>query len=97
MNMYAKVYRLGCNPDNAAKMLDHYDAVMTPAIQSSEFHAGHQMVEAGPDKWLLVSTYHNKAAAEAAASLVQELVKPMVEQFGLTLDVITEGEVVRSI
>lgn len=95
--MYAKVYRLGCNPDNAAKMLEHYDSVMTPAIQSSEFHVGHQMIETDPDKWLLVSTYHDKLAAEAAVPLVQKLVKPMVEQFGLTLDVIAEGEVARSI
>ncbi len=95
--MYAKVYRLACNPDNASKMLEHYGSVMTPAIQSSEFHAGHQMVETGPDKWLLVSTCHDRVAAEAAVPLVQELVKLMVEQFGLTLDVIAEGEVARSI
>jgi len=95
--MYAKVYQLACNPDNATKMLEHYDSVMTPAIQSSEFHVGHQMVATGADKWLLVSTYHDKAAADGAVSLVQELVKPMVEQFGLTLDVIAEGEVTRSI
>ena len=55
------------------------------------------MVATGADKWLLVSTYHDKAAADGAVSLVQELVKPMVEQFGLTLDVIAEGEVTRSI
>ena len=95
--MYAKTYWIGCNPNNAAKLLEHYDSVLTPAIQSSEFHAGHQMIEAGTDKWLLVSTYHDKAAAEAAVSLVQELLKPMTEQFGMTIDVIAEGEVARSI
>ena len=95
--MYAKIYWIGCDPDNAANMLEHYDSVMTPAIQSSEYHVGHQMVEAGTDRWLLVSNYHNKAGAEAAVPLVQELVKPMVEQFGMTLEVITEGEVTRSI
>ena len=50
----------------------------------------------GSGKWLLVSNYHDKAGAEAALPLVQELVKPMVEQFGMTLEVITEGKVARS-
>jgi hypothetical protein len=76
--------------------MEHYDSVLTPAIQSSEYHVGHHMVEAGSGKWLLVSNYHEKAGADAAVPMV-ELVKPMVEQFGMTLEVITEGEVVRSI
>ena len=35
--------------------------------------------------------------AEATVPMVQELVKPMMEQFGMTLEVITKGEVMRSI
>jgi hypothetical protein len=55
------------------------------------------LIEAGSGKWLLVSNYHDKAAAEAAVPLVQELIKPMTEQFGMTLEVITQGEVTLSI
>jgi hypothetical protein len=95
--MYAKVYWIGCDPAQADNLMEHYDSVMTPAIQSSEHHAGHHMIEAGSGKWLLVSNYHDKAAAEAAIPLVQELVKPMAEQYGMTLDIITQGEVARSI
>ena len=95
--MYAKIYWIGCDPAHADSLLEHYDAVLTPAINSSEYHVGHHMVEAGTGKWLLVSTYHEKAGAEAAVPMVQALVKPMIEQFGMTLEVITEGEVVRSI
>jgi hypothetical protein len=54
------------------------------------------MVEAGSGKWLLVSNYNDKAGAEASVALVRELVTPMIEQFGMTLEVITEGEVTRS-
>lgn len=95
--MYSKVYWIGCDPAQADSLLEHYDSVLTPAIQSSEHHVGHHMIEAGSGKWLLVSNYHNKAGAEAAVPMVQDLVKPMVEQFGMTLDVITQGEVARSI
>jgi hypothetical protein len=95
--MYTKVYWIGTNPDQAEKMMEHYDSVMTPAITASEYHAGHQMLETDGGKWLLISNYHDKASADAAGPLVQELVKPMVEQFGMTLENITEGEVIRSI
>jgi hypothetical protein len=64
--MYSKVYWIGCDPDKAPNLMEHYDSVLTPAIQSSEYHVG-------------------------------ELVKPMVEQYGMTLEVITEGKVARSI
>jgi phage terminase large subunit-like protein len=94
--MYSKVYWIGCDPDKAPNLMEHYDSVLTPAIQSSEYHVGH-MVEAGSGKWLLVSNYHDKAGADAAVPMVQELVKPMVEQYGMTLEVITEGKVARSI
>lgn len=95
--MYAKVYWIGCDPVHNEQLLNHYDSVLTPAIKSSEYHVGHHMIEAGAGKWLLVSNYHDKAGAEAAVPMVQDLVKPMVEQFGMTLEVITEGEVIRSI
>lgn len=95
--MYSKVYWIGCDPDQAANMLEHYDSILTPAIKSSEYHAGHHMIEAGSGKWLLVSNYHDQAAAEAAGPLVQELITPMVQKFGMTLEVITQGDVTRSI
>ena len=95
--MYAKVYWIGCDPTHADSLMEHYDSVVVPAVKSSEHHVGHHMIEAGSGKWLLVSNYHDKAASEVAVPLVQELVKPMVEQYGMTLEVITEGEVVRSI
>ena len=95
--MYSKVYWICCDPDKAPNLMEHYDSVLTPAIQSSEYHVGHHMVEAGSGKWLLVSNYHDKAGADAAVPMVQELVKPMVEQYGMTLEVITEGKVARSI
>jgi phage terminase large subunit-like protein len=97
MVKYSKVYWIGCDPDKAPNLMEHYDSVLTPAIQSSEYHVGHHMVEAGSGKWLLVSNYHDKAGADAAVPMVQELVKPMVEQYGMTLEVITEGKVARSI
>ena len=95
--MYSKVYWIGCDPAQTNNLLEHYDTVLTPAIKSSEYHAGHHMVEAGSGRWILVSNYHDKAGAEAAVPMVQELVKPMVQQFGMTLEVIAEGEVARSI
>ena len=94
--MYSKVYWISCDPANTDNLLSHYDAVVTAGVKSSEHHVGHHMVEASNGKWLLVSNYHDKAGAEAAASLVRELVTPMIEQFGMTLEVITEGEVARS-
>ncbi len=95
--MYSKVYWVSCDPDKSATMMEHYDSVMTPAIKSSEHHVGHQMIEIEAGKHCLISNYHSKAAADAAVPGIQELVKPMVEQFGMTLEPITEGEVVRSI
>jgi len=95
--MYSKVYWIGCDPTHADSLMAHYDSVLTPAIKSSEYHVGHHMIEAGSGKWLLVSNYNDQAAAEAAGPLVQELVKPMAEQYGMTLEVITQGEVARSI
>ena len=95
--MYAKIYMLSCDPARADAMMAYYDSVITPAVQESEHHVGHHMVESDNGKWLLVSNYHSKAAAEAALPMVQELVKPMMEQFGVTLEVLAEGEVARSI
>jgi hypothetical protein len=34
--MYSKVYWIGCDPDKAPNLMEHYDSVLTPAIQSSE-------------------------------------------------------------
>jgi hypothetical protein len=97
LRMYSKVYWISCDSDKTEKLMEHYDSVMTPAINDSEHHAGHHMIETGSGKWLLISNYHNEAAAAAAVPLVQELAKPMIEQFGMTLDPLTQGEVARSI
>ena len=70
---------------------------MAPAVRASEHHVGHHMVESEPEKWLLVSTDKNAAAAEEAAPMVQELVTPMIEQFGMTLEVLTAGDVLRTV
>ncbi len=95
--MYSKIYWIGCDPQQTEKMMEHYDSVLTPAIRSSEHHVGHQMIDSGDGKWLLVSNYHSEAGAAASVPMVQELVKPMMEKFGMTLEPITQGEVVRSI
>ncbi len=94
--MYSKVYWIGCNPGHAEAMMAHYDETIVPAIKASDKHVGHHMLQAGENKWLLVSNYNDAAAAEAAVGMVQELVKPMMESFGMTLEVITEGEVTHS-
>ncbi len=77
-------------------MLAHYDAHLVPAIDASEYHVGHHMVQTGADEWLLVSNYVDEAAAAAAVPMVQDLVKPMIEQFGMVLEAVTAGAVVRS-
>ena len=94
--MHSKVYWISCSPGQSEALLEYYDAVIVPAVKASEHHVGHHMVQSEDEKWLLVSNYNSKEAAEAAVPMVQELVKPMIENQGMTLDVITEGEVVRS-
>ena len=95
--MYSKIYRITCDLGKAEGLMAHYDSVLTPAINNSEHHAGHQMIEIEAVEWLLISNYHSKRAAEASVAMVGGLVKPMVEQFGMTLELINEGEVVRTI
>ena len=95
--MYSKIYTITCNPGQSAGLLAAYDASIVPAINASDKHVGHHMVEVGDDKWLLVSNYVSKEAAEAALQMVQELVKPMMDAHGMTLEVIGEGEAVRTI
>jgi hypothetical protein len=41
--MYSKVYWIGCDPDKAPNLMEHYDSVLTPAIQSSEYHVGQKV------------------------------------------------------
>jgi len=94
--MYSKVYWISCNPGQAEAMMADYSDRIVPAIKASERHHGHHMLEADDNRWLLVSNYVDAAAAEAAKPMVQELIKPMVENFGMTLEVITEGEVTHS-
>lgn len=93
--MYSKTYWIGCNPGQAEGLMAHYEG-MIQTIKDSEYHVGHHMIQTGENKWLLVSNYHSKEAAENAVPMVQDLVKPMMENFGMTLEPIAEGEVVYS-
>ena len=95
--MYAKIYWVSCKSGKGEALLAYYDEEIAPAIQSSAYHIGHHMVEVGTDKWLLVSNYTSKTAADAAVTMVRKLVNPMTEKYGMELGVITEGEVVRTV
>lgn len=95
--MYSKVYWITCNPGHRDGLLADYDASVVPAINASDKHIGHHMVEVDDHKWLLVSNYVSKEAAEAAVPMVQGLIKPMIDAHGMTLEVIDQGEVIRTI
>ena len=45
--MYSKVYNISCAPGQADALMSHYDQNVTPAIQASEYHVGHLMIETG--------------------------------------------------
>jgi len=92
--MYSKAYWVTCDEGKGDALMAQYDAIVVPAIKASDNHVGHHMISSGPEKWLLISNYHDKSAADAAVSMVQELVKPMIEQNGMTLEQITEGDVI---
>ncbi len=93
--MYTKVYRITSNPDARDALLQHYDSVITPAIKQSPHHVGHEMVELAPGEFILSSHYKSAEAAKAAVPMVQQLVGPMAEQFGMDLSVIGEGVLIR--
>lgn len=95
--MYSKVYWITCDPGKSAALLDHYDTETTKAVQESAYHVGHQMIEVEQGKWLLISNYKSAQAAQDALPLVQALVAPMTEKFGMNLEVIGEGETQRTI
>ena len=94
--MYSKVYNVTCAPGQADALMAFYDQTVTPAIQASEYHVGHLMVENGTDRWILVSNYTSADAAGAAAGMVRDLVASMSE-YGVELSVIGEGEAARDI
>ena len=95
--MYSKSYWVACSAGQSDALLSYYDSDVAPAIQSSSYHVGHHMVEVGKDKWLLVSNYKNKAAADEAVEFVKKLIEPMAAKYGLELGVIAEGDVVRTV
>lgn len=95
--MFSKIYWITCNPGQSDGLLADYDATVVPAIKASDKHVGHHMVQVEDNKWLLVSNYVSPEAAEAAAPMVQELIRPMVEARGMTLEVIGQGDVTRTI
>lgn len=94
--MYSKAYWITCDEGKSTALMEQYNTSVAPAIKASDKHVGHHMIESGPEKWLLISNYHDKAAADSSVSMVQELVKPMIEQNGMGLEIITEGDVVQS-
>ena len=94
--MYSKVYNITCAPGKADALMAFYDQTVTPAIQASEHHVGHLMVETGADQWILVSNYTSADAAEAASGMVRDIVGSMSE-FGVELSVIGQGEAARDI
>ena len=94
--MYSKVYNITCAPGKADALMAFYDQTVTPAIQASEHHVGHLMVETGADQWILVSNYTSADAAEAASGMVRDIVGSMSE-FGVELSIIGQGEAARDI
>ena len=94
--MYSKAYWITCDEGKGDALMKQYTASVAPAVKSSDKHVGHHMINSGSEKWLLISNYHDKSSADAAVPMVQELVKPMIEQNGLNLELITEGEVTHS-
>lgn len=95
--MYSKLYIITCDPQHADAMMKYYDNDIAGWVRDSSHHAGHQMVEVSGGRWVLISNYHNKHEAEAAAPKVQEIVAPMVENFGMTLEPVAEGETIREV
>ena len=95
--MYSKVYSVTCSEGQADAMMQHYDAVVTPAIRASEAHIGHHMVEIGKDEWILVANYVSHEAADQAAGMVRDLVADLNDRFGMQLTVMGEGEVARAV
>lgn len=95
--MYSKVYWLTCDPTKTQAFFNHYDLVISPAVRSAgnHEHIAHQFIEAGVGKWLLIANYSSKVAAESYASTVQELIKPLVVDCGVNLEVMTTGDVTR--
>lgn len=94
--MYSKVYNITCAAGKADALMAFYDQTVAPAIQASEHHVGHLMVENGTDQWILVSNYTSADAAEAATGMVRDIVASMSD-FGVELSIIGEGEAARDI
>ena len=95
--MYTKVYWLTVDPDIVDEVFEHFDTVATPMITQGEYHGGitHQFITAEPGKYILVANYRSKESSVAAAPLVGKIVGPMVEKFGMKLELITEGDIAR--
>ena len=95
--MFTKVYWLTIDPSIEDEVFEHFDTVATPMIKEGEYHGGitHQFIAAEPGKFILVANYKSKESSVAAAQLVGKIVGPMVEKFGMKLELITEGEIKR--
>ncbi|KAA3625565.1 MAG: hypothetical protein DWQ08_09170 [Proteobacteria bacterium] len=94
--MYSKIYRITCKPGQSDAMLAHYDAEVVPEIKASELHIGHQMAQTAPEEWALISNYVSESAAIEAQQMVQDIIAPMVEKFGIKLELVTQGDVIRN-
>jgi len=98
--MFIKVYRLTCNEGFAEQMFEHYDTVVVPMVHAAANHSAetfaHQFIQTDDDKWMLIANYKSADAAEAGLPLVKEIVQPMAEKFGMTIEPIGAGEVVKA-
>jgi len=95
--MYSRVYSISWPAEHTEALLAHYDSVIADAIRGSKHHIGHQVVSAGPTQWLLISNYTSRQGAEAAAPMVRDLISHMVENFGMSIEVIGEGDTTRAV
>ena len=95
--MYSKVYWVTCPAEQSSQLIEHYDSVVTPAIQSSEKHIGQQLIEISSGRWILISQYVSHDAVTVAEAMVNKLISRMVEKFDMQFEVIGEGNATRSI
>ena len=95
--MYSRVYSIAWPAEHTEALQAHYDSVVADAIRASEHHIGHQVISAGPTRWLLIANYTSRRGAEAAAAMVRTLIGHMVETFGMSIEVVGEGDTTRAI
>ncbi|MEM7171176.1 MAG: hypothetical protein AAF530_13465 [Pseudomonadota bacterium] len=95
--MYSKVYSVSCPSDKAEALMAYYDSETAKTVRESDHHVSHQMIEVEAGSYLLVSNYKDQQAADDAQTLVQKMITPLVERFGMRLEIIGAGETIREI